>query len=139
GPGSRALDLRPRTACGAPGLAAGGDGGRRVSAIMSSQLRIKRVFDPAEPADGTRVLVDRMWPRGVRKEDARIDLWLKDIAPSTALRKWFAHDPERWTEFKRRYYHELQNQREAVERLQSLASRGPVTLIYSARDEAHNQ
>lgn len=106
---------------------------------MSSQLRIKRVFDPAEPSDGTRVLVDRMWPRGVRKQDAHIDLWLKELAPSTALRKWFAHDPERWTEFKRRYDHELRNQREAVDRLQALASRGTVTLIYSARDEAHNQ
>lgn len=107
--------------------------------MSAKHLRIKRVFDPPEAADGTRVLVDRIWPRGVRKEDARIDLWLKEIAPSTALRKWFGHDPGRWAEFKRRYYHELQSRREVVERLQSLASKGPVTLIYSARDEAHNQ
>jgi uncharacterized protein YeaO (DUF488 family) len=104
-----------------------------------SHFRTKRVFESAEASDGMRVLVDRMWPRGLRKEDAHIDIWLKDIAPSPALRQWIGHDPHRWTEFKRRYYHELVSRRQAVERLQSLAESHTVTLVYAAQDVAHNQ
>ncbi len=105
----------------------------------SAHIQTKRVYDPTEGTDGTRVLVDRMWPRGIRKQDAHIDLWLKEIAPSTALRQWFGHDPRRWTEFKRRYFHELGANADAVRRLQALTDSGDVTLIYSARDEDHNQ
>src|SRR5687767_10133910 len=96
-----------------------------------SQLHTKRVFDAAETSDGIRVLVDRIWPRGLRKEDAHIDIWLKDIAPSAALRQWFGHDPHRWAEFRRRYFHELLSCRQAVERLQSLAESQTVTLVYA--------
>ena len=110
-----------------------------MTTSASAHIQTKRVFDPTEASDGTRVLVDRLWPRGIRKQDAHIDLWLKEIAPSTALRQWFGHDPRRWTEFKRRYYHELLSRHGAVERLQSLAESGTVTLVYAARDEAYNQ
>jgi uncharacterized protein YeaO (DUF488 family) len=103
------------------------------------RLQVKRVYERAAPTDGSRVLVDRLWPRGIRKEEARVDLWLKDIAPSAELRKWFAHRPERWDEFKRRYYHELSAQPDAVRRLQAMAESVPVTLVYSASDEEHNQ
>lgn len=104
-----------------------------------SRIRTKRVFEPAEPTDGVRVLVDRLWPRGVRKQDAHIDLWLKDIAPSSSLRQWFGHDPRRWNEFKRRYYHELGSRREPVERLLTLSDSDTVTLVYAAHDREHNQ
>jgi uncharacterized protein YeaO (DUF488 family) len=106
---------------------------------MKRRFRIKRVYEDPAPDDGSRVLVDRIWPRGVAKEEARIKLWLRDVAPSTALRKWFAHRPERWAEFKRRYFDELSAQPDAVMQLRTLAESGPVTLVYSARDEAHNQ
>jgi uncharacterized protein YeaO (DUF488 family) len=102
-------------------------------------IRTKRVYDPPEEADGTRVLVDRLWPRGVRKEAAALDLWLKDVAPSQALRQWFGHDPERWTEFGRRYRAELARNPEAVGQLDELARRGRLTLLYGARDAEHNQ
>ena len=103
------------------------------------RFQIKRVYEPATPSDGSRVLVDRLWPRGVRKEDARIDLWLKDVAPSAALRSWFGHEPQRWPEFKRRYYHELRDRSDGVRRLQAMAESSRVTLVYSAHDEEHNQ
>ncbi|HEU4617813.1 MAG TPA: DUF488 domain-containing protein [Gammaproteobacteria bacterium] len=102
-------------------------------------IRTKRVYDPPDAADGARVLVDRVWPRGVRKESAKLALWLKEIAPSTELRRWFGHDPERWEEFRRRYRAELERNGEAVARLRELAKRGRVTLVYSARDTEHNQ
>ena len=102
-------------------------------------IRIKRIYATPEPDDGCRVLVDRLWPRGVSRQTAALDLWLKDIAPSAELRKWFAHRPERWDEFKRRYYHELSAQPDAVRRLQAMAESVPVTLVYSASDEEHNQ
>lgn len=105
---------------------------------ISLPYRIKRVYEPVQPGDGTRVLVDRLWPRGVSKARAHIDLWLKDIAPSPALREWFGHDPARWNEFRRRYREELRDQAAAVARMEDLAALGRVTLIYAAQDNAHN-
>lgn len=102
------------------------------------RLAVKRVYEEAAPADGKRVLVDRVWPRGLRKEDAAVDVWLKDIAPSTALRKWFGHDPARWEEFQARYGSELDANAEATGTLLELARHGPVTLLFSARDTEHN-
>jgi uncharacterized protein YeaO (DUF488 family) len=105
---------------------------------MGGDIRLKRVYEPAERADGIRMLVDRLWPRGVKKADAAIDRWLKDIAPSTALRQWFAHRPERWPEFRRRYRAELRRHPELIEEIRSAAREEPVTLLYAARDEVHN-
>jgi uncharacterized protein YeaO (DUF488 family) len=102
-------------------------------------IRLKRAYEPASANDGTRVLVDRLWPRGVRKADAAIDRWLKDIAPSTELRKWFRHDPDRWSEFQRRYRAELSHHAELLNELHSRAQDGPITLIYAASDGAHNE
>ncbi|MET3792301.1 DUF488 domain-containing protein [Aquamicrobium terrae] len=103
-----------------------------------SGLVVKRVYEPAADGDGQRVLVDRLWPRGVKKEDARLDLWLKDIAPSDDLRNWFGHDPERWTEFQKRYRAELKDKDEAVAELRGLMAKGKVTLLFAAHDEQHN-
>jgi uncharacterized protein YeaO (DUF488 family) len=100
-------------------------------------LKIRRVYDPPEQTDGYRILVDRLWPRGLSKERAKIDLWLRDIAPSRKLRKWFSHDPEKWPEFKKRYVQELKEKRELVELIQSKARQG-ATLLYAAKDETHN-
>lgn len=108
---------------------------------MSSEtysIRLKRAYEPPSADDGLRILIDRLWPRGVRKDDAAIDEWMKDIAPSTELRKWFNHDPERWPEFQRRYTGELAQRVAELDRLRALARRGTVTLVYSAHDEAHN-
>lgn len=102
------------------------------------KIQLKRAYDPSSKDDGCRVLVDRIWPRGVRKDQARIDIWLKELAPSTALRKWFGHDPAKWKEFEKRYFAELDNRGPAVEELVKLAKRGHVTLVYAAKDEAHN-
>lgn len=102
------------------------------------KTQIKRAYLPALASDGERVLIDRLWPRGLTKEKAKIDLWLKEIAPSAELRKWFGHDPGKWQEFQRLYRSELKNNQEAVNKLKELAKYGPVTLIYSARDELHN-
>ena len=101
-------------------------------------IRIKRVYEPYARGDGKRVLVDRLWPRGLRKEDARIDLWLRDIAPSPGLRKWFAHDPSRWQEFRRKYRKELEAHSDALDELGAAARKGTVTLLFAARDTAHN-
>jgi uncharacterized protein YeaO (DUF488 family) len=103
-----------------------------------SRIRLKRAYEPAAPEDGVRVLVDRLWPRGVRKEDAAIDHWMKEVAPSAALRKWFGHDPVRWPEFYRRYTEELREQAAGVEALRTLAQQGTVTLVFGARDLQHN-
>ena len=102
-------------------------------------VRVKRVYAAREDGDGTRVLVDRLWPRGLSREKAEADLWLKDLAPSHELRRWFGHDPKRWREFRRRYTAELRSRREEVQDLRRRARRGTVTLLYSARDEEHNQ
>ena len=102
-------------------------------------IKVTRVYEHPEAADGTRVLVDRLWPRGLTKDKARVDLWLKEIAPSAELRKWFAHDPAKWTEFKQRYRAELKDKTEQVGELRTVAKKGPVTLLYGAKDEEHNQ
>ncbi|TXL70906.1 DUF488 domain-containing protein [Vineibacter terrae] len=102
-------------------------------------LRIKRAYDPPDTEDGARVLVDRLWPRGLSKEHAALTLWLKEIAPSTALRQWFGHDPARWMEFRRRYSAELMDNQDAVARLGDLLKAGRVTLVYGAHDAQHNQ
>ena len=106
--------------------------------IAAGNVKLKRAYEPAAAADGARILVDRLWPRGVSKADAAIDQWLKEIAPSTALRKWFGHDPARWQEFRRRYATELHDHREELGTLRALARQGPVTLVFSAHDEVHN-
>ena len=105
---------------------------------VSGMLRLKRVYEPAEAGDGERLLVDRLWPRGLSREKAAVDEWLKDIAPSTGLRKWFAHREERWPEFKRRYRGELREHDEIVADIARRAAHGTVTLVYGARDEQHN-
>jgi uncharacterized protein YeaO (DUF488 family) len=103
-------------------------------------LKIKRIYDSPEKDDGYRVLVDRIWPRGISKERAHLDLWLKEIAPSTALRKWFGHDPERWTGFEERYRKELAGRTDLVRQIKTLeAENGNITLLYSAHDSLHNQ
>ena len=109
-----------------------------ATSIPASHLRLKRAYVPAEPDDGTRLLIDRLWPRGVSKAKAALDDWIKDVAPSTELRKWFGHDPARWAEFQRRYRAELRGQSEALDRIRVLAKAGVVTLVYSAHDEQHN-
>lgn len=103
-----------------------------------SRLRVKRTYDPPARGDGCRILVERLWPRGIKKEALRADAWLKDVAPSTALRQWFDHREERWEEFQRRYRKELQANPAAWEPILDAARRGPVTLLYSARDTLHN-
>lgn len=104
----------------------------------AANLHLKRAYDPAAPSDGARILVDRLWPRGISKERADLTEWMKDIAPSTALREWFGHEPARWPEFQRRYRAELQTHQPLLDQIRALAAKGPVTLIYSARDEDHN-
>ena len=106
--------------------------------IAAANLRIKRAYQPADASDGTRVLVDRLWPRGVSKIDAALDEWMKELAPSTELRKWFGHDPERWQEVGRRYRAELSDHGVLLSKLRALARKGQVTLVYSAHDELHN-
>lgn len=101
-------------------------------------IKLKRIYDPYAGSDGKRVLVDRLWPRGIKKEAARLDLWLKDIAPSDALRKWFAHDPSRWQEFKKRYRKELEDRQELISDLRAEARRKTVTLLFSAKDTERN-
>jgi uncharacterized protein YeaO (DUF488 family) len=107
-------------------------------AVPASHVKLKRAYEPAAEGDGTRILVDRLWPRGVSKADAAVDRWLKEIAPSTGLREWFGHDPARWQEFRRRYKQELQQHAAELEELRALARHGTVTLLYGARDEEHN-
>jgi len=102
-------------------------------------VKLKRAYEPAAPRDGLRILVDRLWPRGVRKADAGIHQWLKDLAPSTELRKWFGHDPARWPEFRRRYRAELKDRADLMKELRTLAAKGTVTLVYAARDQVHNE
>jgi uncharacterized protein YeaO (DUF488 family) len=99
---------------------------------------LKRAYEPAVRLDGYRILVDRLWPRGLSKEKAAIDEWMKDIAPSAELRRWFGHEPERWREFRRRYERELRARQDLVREIAALASHRRVTLVYGARDERHN-
>lgn len=109
-----------------------GAGARRMA-------RLKRVYEPADSADGLRVLVDRLWPRGLRKDKAQIDLWLKDLAPSTELRRWFGHDPARWAEFRRKYITELRQRTDLLHMIENALRKSPVTLLFAARDVEHNE
>jgi len=106
--------------------------------IRAADVSLKRAYERPEAEDGRRVLVDRLWPRGVTKVEAGIHEWLKDLAPSTELRKWFGHDPGRWEEFQRRYAKEIHGHPELLAHLRQLARQGRVTLVYSAHDEVHN-
>ncbi len=103
-------------------------------------IRVKRVYDPPEHGDGPRYLVERLWPRGVKKEDADLTAWLREVAPTTELRKWYNHEPERWPEFQKRYREELKDEahKPALEELRQAARRGPITLVYAAHDEERN-
>jgi uncharacterized protein YeaO (DUF488 family) len=101
-------------------------------------LTIKRAYDPAAKNDGTRFLVERLWPRGIKKVDLPLDAWLPDVGPSTALRKWFSHDPAKWDAFRTRYFRELDARPETWEPIAAAARRGPVTLVFSSRDSVHN-
>jgi uncharacterized protein YeaO (DUF488 family) len=107
---------------------------------QKQEVTLKRVYDEPEPGDGTRVLVERLWPRGLSKEKAHVDVWLKEVAPSSELRKWFRHDPEKFVEFRHRYEAELQSEiaQEALAKLRDLALQGPITLVYAAHDSEHN-
>jgi uncharacterized protein YeaO (DUF488 family) len=106
--------------------------------IKAGNIGLKRAYDAPTKADGCRILIDRLWPRGITKAQAAIDRWLKDIAPSTGLRQWFGHDPARWREFRVRYAAELREHPEQLRELRRLAREARLTLIYSARDQAHN-
>jgi uncharacterized protein YeaO (DUF488 family) len=101
-------------------------------------IHLKRVYEEPSPKDGCRVLVERLWPRGLTKERASVDLWLKDVAPSPELRKWFGHDPARWKRFQDRYWAELKGKKDPLKQLKQLAKKGPVTMVFAARDEEHN-
>jgi len=101
-------------------------------------INLKRAYEPAAKTDGERILVERLWPRGVSKDRARIDLWLKDVAPSTELRKWFGHDPEKWRQFRRRYAAELKEKVDVIKMLKQKAKKGRLTFVYAAHDEEHN-
>ena len=106
--------------------------------IAAGNVKLKRAYAPPAAEDGTRILVDRLWPRGVSKSRIGVDRWMKEVAPTSALRKWFGHDPARWAEFRRRYAAEVHAQGELLARLRALARAGPITLVYSAHDELHN-
>ena len=101
-------------------------------------IGLKRAYDPPAASDGLRILVDRVWPRGMRRDALQVDAWLKDLAPSTKLRKWFAHDPKKWHEFKKRYARELEQRADAVKQLVARAKAGHVTLVFGAKDVEHN-
>lgn len=102
------------------------------------KLQIKRAYEAPEKSDGVRILVDRLWPRGLSRDRATVDMWLKEVAPSAELRRWYAHQPERWPEFRRRYFAELDRQPEAVAGLRAALGKGGATLVYAAKDEKHN-
>lgn len=101
-------------------------------------IKLKRAYEKPARDDGERILVERLWPRGLTKLEAKIDLWLKDVAPSTELRRWFGHDPDKWEEFRRRYQKELKDKNDPIRLLKRKAKAGTITLIYAARDEEHN-
>ena len=106
--------------------------------ISAKHIKIKRAYDKPAAEDGLRILIDRLWPRGLTRNKAAIDHWAKETAPSTKLRKWFSHDPDRWREFRRRYIGELKAQAFQVDEIRKLARNGPITLVYAAHDELHN-
>jgi len=103
------------------------------------EIKLKRVYEEPDQKDGYRILVDRLWPRGLTKEKAALDLWLKNIAPTTELRKWFNHDPEKWKEFQKKYLKEVKENKEAVSTLKEHLKKGTVTFLYAAKDEIHNE
>jgi uncharacterized protein YeaO (DUF488 family) len=109
-----------------------------MSEPAREKVRLKRAYDAPSPSDGYRVLVERLWPRGVTKEKLRLDEWLKDLSPSAELRKWFNHDPARWREFKKRYFRELGEQQKTVQELLGKCRDNPVTLVFAAKDVRHN-
>ncbi|MGE4370043.1 MAG: DUF488 domain-containing protein [Burkholderiaceae bacterium] len=111
---------------------------RLIPPARAMSLQLKRVYDPAEPGDGYRILVDRLWPRGMSKDQAHIDLWLKDVAPTPALRRWFGHDPSKWQAFRRRYFQELAQNTQTVRLITDRSGRETVTLLYAAKDTQHN-
>lgn len=102
------------------------------------RIKLKRIYDKAEKNDGVRILAERLWPRGLSKNKAGVDLWLKDVAPSTELRKWFGHDPSKWDEFKKLYYAELDNNMEALSKLTDISGKRDITFVYASKDEEHN-
>jgi uncharacterized protein YeaO (DUF488 family) len=106
--------------------------------IRAGNVQLKRAYEKASLSDGVRVLIDRLWPRGVTKHDAAIDHWFKDLAPSTTLREWFGHEPARWEAFQRRYAAEIREHGDALAQLRRLARQGTITLVYAAHDQAHN-
>ena len=106
--------------------------------VHGAMIKIKRIYESASPDDGRRIYVDRLWPRGMKKEEVKIDEWLKDISPSDGLRKWFGHDPSKYAEFKRRYTKELREHSEILERVRKEARKETVTLLFSAKDVEHN-
>jgi uncharacterized protein YeaO (DUF488 family) len=105
---------------------------------MKTRVQIKRVYDPPTPADGRRILVDRLWPRGLTKEKAKIEYWAKDLSPSNELRKWYGHEPGKWEEFKKRYFAELGENKVAVDELLEQMGKGPVTFVYSSTERSLN-
>ena len=106
--------------------------------VPENNVQLKRAYEPPSPDDGARILVDRLWPRAISKEALALDDWMKDIAPSTRLRRWFGHDPRRWHEFCRRYAAEVHEHQELLEELRDRARKTRITLVFSARDESHN-
>jgi uncharacterized protein YeaO (DUF488 family) len=109
-----------------------------MTRLAAKNIEVKRAYEPPAAGDGTRILVDRLWPRGLSKADAAIDQWMKDIAPSAELRKWFGHDPARWQEFRKRYADEIRGHRDQLDELRACARSGRITLVFAAHDEAHN-
>jgi uncharacterized protein YeaO (DUF488 family) len=109
-----------------------------METIRAENVKLKRAYEAPAAEDGVRILVDRLWPRGIAKKEAALSLWMKEIAPSTELRKWFGHDPDRWNEFRKRYASEITRNSLLLDQLRSLALEGSITLIYSAHDENHN-
>jgi uncharacterized protein YeaO (DUF488 family) len=103
------------------------------------ETKLKRIYEKPEKEDGFRILVDRLWPRGLTKEKANVDLWLKEIAPTTELRKWFNHEPEKWNDFKKKYVTELKRNKASVATLKEKINEGTVTILYGAKDEVHNE
>jgi uncharacterized protein YeaO (DUF488 family) len=120
------------------GFSDGSGANLRIGRRQGHMIKLKRVYEKPDKGDGVRVLVDRLWPRGTSKEKGRIDLWLKEIAPSGGLRKWFAHKEERAAEFKKRYHEELRSKKELVDQIVVLSKKGTVTLVYAAKDETMN-
>lgn len=102
-------------------------------------IKLKRIYEPTSTSDGFRILVDRLWPRGIKKEEANVDIWLKEVGPSNELRKWFNHEPEKWEAFRKKYLAELQHSPATKELIQLVQKHATVTLVYSAKDEQHNQ